>query len=93
MHQGHHDLIAMSYDVLIGGAILCPMGCALNSWKEIVSYILGWKSKDGKSVHLLIYSIGRKLLNHVRTRWVPSLVTFFEIASFGGKPLENNVYS
>jgi hypothetical protein len=30
----------MSYDVLIGGAILYPMGFTLGVWKEIASYKL-----------------------------------------------------
>jgi hypothetical protein len=33
---------ATSYDVLVGGAILYPLGITLNFWEEIPYYQLGW---------------------------------------------------
>jgi hypothetical protein len=47
----------MSYDVLMGGTMLYPMG--FTDEKEITSYSLGWESRNGKSVHHLIHFIGK----------------------------------
>ncbi|BBM99110.1 hypothetical protein Mp_1g18790 [Marchantia polymorpha subsp. ruderalis] len=39
---------AESYDVLVGGAVLYPMGFRMDYWTEIAAYRLGWQSGDGR---------------------------------------------
>jgi hypothetical protein len=34
--------VAKSYDVLIGGALLYPMGFQMDYWMEITTYQPGW---------------------------------------------------
>lgn len=43
---------AMSYDVLMGGAVLYPTCFALYFWKQTTSYMLWWKLGDSRNVHL-----------------------------------------
>ena len=43
---------ADSYDVLIGGAVLYPMGFDLDYWRERVSYRPGWRDGDGRESYL-----------------------------------------
>ncbi len=35
-------IIAESYDVLIGGVVLYPMGFQMDYWMETTTYQLGW---------------------------------------------------
>jgi hypothetical protein len=74
----------MSYDVSMGGAMLYPMG--LTYEKEIMSYSLGWQSRDDKNIHHLIHFIGKKPLS--QNNMMPHLVTLFGIVSFQGEFLE-----
>jgi hypothetical protein len=39
---------AESYDVLVGGAVLYPMGFQMDYWKEITTYQPGWQFGDGR---------------------------------------------
>jgi hypothetical protein len=34
--------VAKSYDVLVGGAMLYPMGFQMHYWMETTTYRLGW---------------------------------------------------
>lgn len=38
---------AESYDVLVDGAVLYPMGFRMNYWTETAAYRPGWQSGDG----------------------------------------------
>jgi hypothetical protein len=40
--------VAKSYDVLIGGVVLYPMGFQMDYWTETATYQLGWQSGDGQ---------------------------------------------
>ncbi len=37
-----------SYDVLVGGVVLYPMGFQMDYWMETTTYQLGWQSRDGQ---------------------------------------------
>ncbi|BBN08850.1 hypothetical protein Mp_4g14970 [Marchantia polymorpha subsp. ruderalis] len=39
---------AESYDVLVGGAVLYPMGFRMDYWMETAAYHPGWQSGDGR---------------------------------------------
>jgi hypothetical protein len=93
----HHVIIkaividVMSYDVLMNGAFLYPIGFTLGFWNKTTFYKLGWQSRNAKSVHLPIHFIGNKPLS--QNNMMPSFVSFFEIVNFGGELLESNVSS
>jgi hypothetical protein len=74
----------MSYDVSMGETMLYPMG--LTYEKEIMSYSLGWQSRDGKIIHHLIHFIGKKPLS--QNNMMPRLASLFGIVSFRGEFLE-----
>jgi hypothetical protein len=40
--------IAESYDVLVGGVVLYPMGFQMDYWMETLVYRPSWQSKDGR---------------------------------------------
>jgi hypothetical protein len=40
--------IVESYDVLVGGAVLYPMGFQMDYWTETTTYQPGWQSGDGR---------------------------------------------
>lgn len=42
------DTEAKSYDVLVGTAVLYPMGFVLDFWEETASYRPGWQAGDGR---------------------------------------------
>jgi hypothetical protein len=53
--------IAESYDVLIRGVVLYPMGFQMDYWMETTTYRLGWQSKDGHMSQVLmrfIFGVG-----------------------------------
>jgi len=35
-------IVVELYDVLVGGAVLYPMGFRMNYWTETLTYQLGW---------------------------------------------------
>jgi hypothetical protein len=37
-----------SYDVLVGGAVLYPMGFQMDYWTETTAYQRGWQFGDGR---------------------------------------------
>jgi hypothetical protein len=37
-----------SYDVLVGGAVLYPMGFQMDFWTKTMAYQLGWQFGDGQ---------------------------------------------
>jgi hypothetical protein len=43
---------ATSYDVLVAGAVLYPLGVTLDFWEEIAYYRLGWQIKDSHKAFL-----------------------------------------
>ncbi len=40
--------IAKSYDVLVGGVVLYPMGFQMDYWTETATYRPGWQCGDGR---------------------------------------------
>jgi len=45
---------ALSYDVLVWGVVLYPMGFVLNFWEETTSHRLGWQLGDGHHAQLQV---------------------------------------
>jgi hypothetical protein len=43
---------AQSYDVLVGGAVLYPMGFQMDYWSETASFRPGWRDGDGRTCML-----------------------------------------
>jgi hypothetical protein len=43
-----------SYNVLVGGVVLYPMGFQMNYWMETTAYQLGWQSGDGRMSQVLM---------------------------------------
>ncbi len=41
-------IVVESYDVLVGGVVLYPMGFKMDYWMETTVYQLGWQSGDGR---------------------------------------------
>ncbi|BBN08134.1 hypothetical protein Mp_4g09160 [Marchantia polymorpha subsp. ruderalis] len=50
---------AESYDVLVGGAVLYPMGFRMDYWTETAAYRPGWESGDGRMSELPVRFISR----------------------------------
>ncbi len=48
---------AKSYDVLVGGAVLYPMGFQMDYWTKTVTYRPGWQSGDGRMSQVLVIFI------------------------------------
>ncbi|OAE25150.1 hypothetical protein AXG93_3217s1680 [Marchantia polymorpha subsp. ruderalis] len=48
-----------SYDVLVGGAVLYPMGFRMDYWIEIAAYRPGWQSGDERMSELPVRFISR----------------------------------
>ncbi|PTQ39138.1 hypothetical protein MARPO_0047s0110 [Marchantia polymorpha] len=47
---------AESYDVLVGGAVLYPMGFRMDYWTETAAYRPGWESGDGRMSEMPVRS-------------------------------------
>ncbi|PTQ47547.1 hypothetical protein MARPO_0007s0008, partial [Marchantia polymorpha] len=50
---------AESYDVLVGGAVLYPMGFRMDYWTETAAYRPGWESGDGRMSELPVRFISQ----------------------------------
>jgi hypothetical protein len=47
-----------SYDVLVGGVVLYPLGVTIHFWKETAYYRLGWQIGVGHKASLLVKFMG-----------------------------------
>jgi hypothetical protein len=43
-----------SYDVLVGGVVLYPMGFQMDYWTETTAYRPGWQFGDGRMSQVLV---------------------------------------
>jgi hypothetical protein len=69
---------AESYDVLVGGAMLYPMGFQMDYWTEIATYRPGWHFGDGRMSQVPV-----RFIYGVRPGGSP-LEVLASIAGFGG---------
>jgi len=70
--------VVESYDVLVGGVVLYPMGFQMDYWTETTTYRPGWQSRDGRMSQVHVRFISR-----VRPRGSP-LEVLALVASFSG---------
>jgi hypothetical protein len=49
---------ATSYDVLVKGVVLYPLGVTIDFWEEITYYCLGWQIRTSHKASLLVRFIG-----------------------------------
>jgi hypothetical protein len=47
-----------SYDILVGGVVLYPLGVTIDFWEEIAYNCLVWQTKVNHKVSLLVRFIG-----------------------------------
>jgi len=69
---------AESYDVLVGGAVLYPMGFQMDYWTETTTYRPGWQSGDGRMSQVPV-----RFIYGVRPRGSP-LEVLASVAGFSG---------
>jgi hypothetical protein len=69
---------AESYDVLVGGAVLYPMGFQMDYWTETTTYRPGWQSGDGRMIQVPV-----RFIYGVRPRGSPPEV-LASVAGFSG---------
>jgi hypothetical protein len=48
----------ISYDVLVGGVVLYPLGVTIDFWEETTYYCLGWQTKVNHKTSLPMKFIG-----------------------------------
>ncbi|CAM6036937.1 unnamed protein product, partial [Sphagnum compactum] len=85
------DSAAESYDVLVGGAVLYPMGFQMDYWTEVATYRPGWQSGDGRMSQVLV-----RFISGVRPRGSPpkvlaSVAGFSGVVTWPGDLLEGNI--
>ncbi len=70
--------VVESYDVLVGGVVLYPMGFQMDYWTETMTYRPGWQSRDGQMSQVHV-----RFISGVRPRGSP-LEVLALVASFSG---------
>jgi hypothetical protein len=84
-------IAAESYDVLVGGAMLYPMGFQMDYWTKTTTYRPGWQSRDGRMSQVPV-----RFIYGVRPRGSPpkvlaSVVGFSGMVTWPGDLLEGNI--
>jgi hypothetical protein len=79
---------ATSYDLLVVGTILYPLGVTLDFWEEIAYYRLGWQIGNNHKVFLPIIFIG----GHARKSNNLMMLIGFSGLPHGFDLLEGNVH-
>jgi hypothetical protein len=67
-----------SYDVLVGGVVLYPMGFQMDYWTKTTAYQPSWQSGDGRMSQVLV-----RFISEVRLRGSP-LEVLASVAGFNG---------
>jgi hypothetical protein len=83
--------IAESYDVLVGGVMLYPMGFQIDYWTETVAYRPSWQLGDGRMSQVPV-----RFIFGVRPRGSPPkvlalVVGFSGVVTWPGDLLEGNI--
>jgi hypothetical protein len=79
---------ATSYDVLVRGIILYPLGVTLDFWEETIHYRPRWQTKDNHRVFLPIFFIG----GHVKKSTKSTILVGFLGFPHGYDLLEGNIH-
>jgi hypothetical protein len=80
-----------SYDVLVGGVVLYPMGFQMDYWKETVAYRLGWQSGDGRMSQVPVRFISRARPRGFPPKVLASVASFNGVVTWLGNLLESNI--
>ncbi|OAE22418.1 hypothetical protein AXG93_2381s1140 [Marchantia polymorpha subsp. ruderalis] len=83
--------LAESYDVLVGGAVLYPMGFWMDYWTEIAAYRPGWQSGDGRLSELPVRFISRDRPLESTSVALTSVVGFIGVLTWSDDLLEGNM--
>jgi len=82
---------AESYDVLVGGAVLYPMGFHMDYWIETTTYQLGWQSGDGRMSQVPVRFISGVRLRGSPLEVLASVAGFSGMVTWPGDLLEGNI--
>jgi hypothetical protein len=84
-------IVAKSYDVLVGGAVLYPMGFQMDYWMEIAAYRPGWYSGDGQMSQVPVRFIFRVRLGGFPPKVLALVVGFSGVVIWPSDLLEGNI--
>jgi len=82
---------AESYDVLVGGALLYPMGFHMDYWTETATYRPGWQSGDGRMSQVPVRFISGVRPGGSPLEVLASVVGFSGMVTWPGDLLEGNI--
>jgi hypothetical protein len=83
--------IAESYDVLVGGVVLYPMGFQMDYWTKTMTYRLGWQSEDGRMSQVPVRFIYGVQLGGSPLEVLALVVGFSGVVTWPGDLLEGNI--
>ncbi len=79
------------YDVLVGGAVLYPMGFQMDYWMETTIYRPGWQSGDGRMSQVPVRFISRVRPRGSPPKVLASVAGFSGMVTWPGDLLEGNI--
>ncbi|PTQ34011.1 hypothetical protein MARPO_0084s0073, partial [Marchantia polymorpha] len=82
---------AESYDVLVGGVVLYPMGFRMDYWTETAAYRPGWQSGDGRLSELPVRFISRDRPLGSSSAVLASVAGFSGVLTWPDDLLEGNM--
>ncbi|OAE31811.1 hypothetical protein AXG93_1838s1210 [Marchantia polymorpha subsp. ruderalis] len=90
---GVHAVVtsAESYDVLVGGAVLYPMGFLMDYLTETAAYRRGWQSGDGRLSELPVRFISRDRTLGSSSAVLASVADFSGVLTWPNDLLEGNM--
>ncbi|CAM6122943.1 unnamed protein product [Calypogeia fissa] len=83
---------AESYDVLVGCAVLYPMGFQIDYWTETASFRLGWQSGDGRTVQVPVRFVARPPTGKAPADTLAAVLAFSGVVSWPCELLEGNLH-
>ncbi|BBN14838.1 hypothetical protein Mp_6g14920 [Marchantia polymorpha subsp. ruderalis] len=83
--------LAESYDVLVDGVVLYPMGFRMDYWTETVAYRPSWQSGDGRMSELPVRFISRDLPQGSSRAVLASVADFSGVLTWPDDLLEGNM--
>jgi hypothetical protein len=84
-------IAAESYDVLVGGAVLYPMGFQMDYWIETTTFRPGWQSGDGRMSQVPTRFISGVRLGGSPPEVLALVVSFSGVVTWPSDLLEGNI--